>query len=362
MWLALLLGTDPAAASPREHRAQHALLHEELVLLVRKNAWSGVERVYLQLLALEHAGLALTHDDHLWGAMAAQARGDGMATWRRLRAAEAVESRQETRDWLAMIEVANGRVVIELSPLVFGEVAVAPVDPIVDPAAVSALAAASRELTERRRFDGLLPLGRYAVGTERFDLYGQPEAVRVVVDPGEAKGTVAQELGILRLVATRLPTDPAAFPPAAEAARAAVARLDGVASVEVVSPAPTRLYAEFSGASLDTLGLTPTDLARQIQGRLGLPDHALTVGPTAIGVPREAATAEALAALEVAFADGHIPLASVATLREAPDHTAPPPGLAVTLDAAADRDRVRADAEAVLAQVGAAEALGLATY
>ena len=235
-------------------------------------------------------------------------------------------------------------------------------DPV-GPAGGAALQAASKHLTDRRRFDGLLPLGRYRVGGAQFELYGQPEAVRVMVDPGRGQGKLPPEPpGVMRLVATQLPTDPAAFATAAEAARVAVAALPGVAKVEVVRPPPDRLYAEFDESSLLALGLTPTDLARQIREPLGLAPLAVTVSPTSIGLPADVVSAEKVGALDVAFEGGTVTLASVARIRRAPDHTAPPPGLAITLAEGADRERVRQQAVAALQGVEAAAPLALATH
>jgi multidrug efflux pump subunit AcrB len=165
---------------------------------------------------------------------------------------------------------------------------------------------------------------------------------------------------MIRLVATQLPSDPAAFGLAAQAASAAVAAVAGVAKVEVIPAAAERLYAEFDELSLQALGLTPTDLARQIREPLGLDPLSVTVGPSAIGLPSEQVAVERLREVPVAFEGGEVTLASVARIRQAPDHTAPPPGLAITLAPGADREAVRELAAAALEGLEAAAPLALA--
>lgn len=342
MWVWLLpfvapFGMDDAFAGSA--RAELQRLDEEVRTLVEKNAWGGVERTYLQMAALESSGVKLTWEQHKWGALAAQARGDVFATWQRLRAAEAVEAHEETLTWLATVEATHGRAVIELSPLVFGEVAVESLDPVADPAAQRTIALASKILTETRTFDGLLPLGRYRIGSVAFAIDGGP-LVRVRVEPGQAHAKVVSTPGTLRFVAGAIPEKATELTTELESARELAAGTPGVATVAVVPLPERRLYADFAPGSLDSLGLSPTEVAGQIRAALGVRATEVVVTAEAVAVPA-AIGVDRLKGVKLAFDGGTVTVGGVCKLREAPDRTAPPPGLLLVLTPSADGEVVR---------------------
>jgi hypothetical protein len=353
MWLTLLplLGPGlPSSAFAGSAKAELQQLDEDVRVLVNKNAWSGVERIYVQMAALEARGAKLTWEYHKWGALAAQSRGDVLATWHRLRAAEAVESHEETLVWLATLEATHGRAVVELSPLVFGEVALEPASPVVDPAAQKTIAQASASLTQTRTFDGLLPLGQYRVGNVGFGIDGGP-MVRVRVEPGQARGKLATEPGTVRLVAGAVPARVGDLDRALDAARTAAEGTPGVASVEVVGLAGRRVYADFSPGSLEMLGLTPSLVAEQVRAALGARPTDVLPGPDSVAVSAQIGL-ERLKAVTLVFEGGEVTVGSVCRLGEAPDRTAPPPGLLLRLAPSVDPEVVRT---AVLQRLGANE-------
>jgi hypothetical protein len=349
MWWALLLLLGPTDVFAGSAKAELQQLDEEVRLLVAKNAWTGVERIYLQMAPLESRGVHLEWDHHLWGALAAQARGDVLSTWQRLRAAEAVESREESLVWLATLEATHGRASIELSPLVFGAVTLETLDPVVDPTAQKTIDLASRLLTETRTFDGLLPLGRYRLGVVRFDIDGGP-LIRVRVEPGQAKArALPTPPGTLRFVAQVLPTAPGAVDAGLAGAREAAAGTPGVASAVVVPVPDRRLYVDFAPGALESLGLTATEAAAQL--RVALAPLEVLPGPDSVSVP-PAAGAERVGAVPLAFEGGSVTVKAVARVSEAPDRTAPPPGLLLELTPTADAETVR---QAVLQRVEGSE-------
>ncbi|MCB9683900.1 MAG: hypothetical protein H6738_01900 [Alphaproteobacteria bacterium] len=361
MWtiLLLLLSGGPAYAAGTGARAEMDRLNEEMKILVEKNAWTGVERTYLKMLALQDRGVVLAWEQHRLGALAAQARGDVLETWRRLRAAEAVGSHEETLVWLATLEATHGRVVIELSPLVFGDVPIEALDAFSDPGSARVVKAAQESLSEHRFFDGLLPLGRYHVGTVPFDVDGGP-MVRVTVGPGQGKSApVVEQPGTVRLVATATP-EPKEFLRAAEAARQALIDLDGVDSVEILPLPGQRLYAEFGDGTLDVLGLTATEVATQVRTQLGLDPTKVSITANGVGVPAGEVRAERLSQVDIQFTDGSAHLGSMARVREAVDHAAQPPGLRVRLRPGVDPNVVRTAIVARLEQTPNSEPLHLA--
>jgi hypothetical protein len=359
MWMTLLPLLGPLWVSEGiagSAKAELQQLDEDVRILVDKNAWSGVERAYLQMTPLEARGARLTWEHHRWGALAAQARGDVMATWMRLRAAEAVESHEETLTWLATLEAGHGRAVIELSPLVFGEVAVESLTSQPDPAAQRTITSASATLSQTRVFDGLLPLGRYRIGAVQFDIDGGP-LVRVFVEPGQARAKAEPAPpGTLRFVANAVPTEASDADRALEQVREAFAGTPGVAGVSVIPRPGRRLYADFAAGSLDSLGLTPTGVAQQIREGLGVRPTDVVVSQDSVGVP-VAIGLDRLKAVPLVFESGKVTLGAVSRLREAPDRAAPPMGLLVQLTPSADPAQVR---EALL-QRSASSALSLTT-
>jgi hypothetical protein len=137
-------------------------LREELLLLARKNAWTGVERTYLAMEAL--GGGELLGSDHWTGALAAADRGDVGLVTQRLRAALATgEAVPGAREWLSDLGLRYGRVVLEAGDL-------APVEAPFAPDERAAVAYAAGRLAEEGRFEGWLPAGRYLVDGDRVEV------------------------------------------------------------------------------------------------------------------------------------------------------------------------------------------------
>lgn len=161
LWMSAAL-----AAAPEE--AERVRLHDEITRLAQRNTWSGVERLYAELLAME---VPLGCDVHLYAAQAAKADGRVTLEYRRLK-------RMTEPDPSADPAVVNAWQVAqqELAALTegfrFTAIHVAP------PAAPSlerptapfgqverdAIERAREQLAATRTFRGLLPLGTYVVG------------------------------------------------------------------------------------------------------------------------------------------------------------------------------------------------------
>lgn len=144
---------DPSVVSAEVHR-----LREELILLARKNAWTGVDRVYGEMESLAPAQLQAS--DHWTAAQAAASEGDVALAVRRVRCALATgEPVPEAREWLAGIARRYGKVHLDGRTL---EAAHAPFAPD----EVAAVRHAALTLDEEGSFDGLLPVGKYRVGRD----------------------------------------------------------------------------------------------------------------------------------------------------------------------------------------------------
>lgn len=172
----LLALAGPATAS----EAEHYRLGQELRRLAERNAWKGVERVYEQMTAL---GEPLRARDHLLGYQAARARGDVEVAWARLERALAASGDPDTLEAVRAeresLGARFGRVAIEVVPPRL-DVLVAYETPFATEER-QALERARSTLLAEHRFEGLLPVGRYMVDGEVFEVlpHGEPLALRV---------------------------------------------------------------------------------------------------------------------------------------------------------------------------------------
>src|SRR5262245_952307 len=86
LWLAAPSALGANTPDERGDSAERMRLHDELALLAKRKAWSGVERLYRKLEAL---GPPIARDDHLLAAEAARAEGNVLSAVHRLELAAA---------------------------------------------------------------------------------------------------------------------------------------------------------------------------------------------------------------------------------------------------------------------------------
>ena len=177
--LAPLAVTASAPAHAGEvEEAEHLRLQEEMQKLASRSAWGGVESAYQDLLVLATQGEALTFEDHEIGAQAAQALGDMGACENRLRAAMRIKDTPELLSWIENIEQVYAPVALswekgaDATALSIGSMPFAPEQR-------NAVEMAQKKLVEEKKFEGLLPLGDYTFGSEKFS-----------IDPGGDRGSV----------------------------------------------------------------------------------------------------------------------------------------------------------------------------
>jgi hypothetical protein len=349
MWLLLpvLAFARPKPEVPESsHQAELKRLDEEMHKLATRNTWSGVERSYLAMLTLseEHA-LALTHEQHVLGAQAAQARGDVQEQWSRLKAAQQVESDLDTQGWIAMLEVTHGQVSLSVSPFLREAPTLEVLDPP-DPGAMRTIEAARAQLADRRRFEGLLPLGRYRLGALQFEVDGGPPQQHNVTSAASPEPTQPHHV---KVTASAPPAEASVWTAKLEPLLPELQALPGVREVDLVGPPAEVTYLEFDGSQLDALGSTPTDLAKGVRDGLGLPDMAVVARPTSL-VLRTEVDPVRIESLHVPIPGGTIGLLAVASMRRGPDGWAPPPGVELALQPTADPEAVRALAGKVLSE------------
>ena len=154
--LALLLSLSAPAAAMSADEAEQIRLMDEMRQLARRNVWSGVDRMYRQLMQMD-AQLSATH--HLQGAHAAQGLGEMQTCYERLRAAVRLEPSKEVVDWLWAIDSGYGTVEITAEDGAALSAAEVPLDAVQR----RAIEHAAEVLAEEGQFVGLLPAGQYVV-------------------------------------------------------------------------------------------------------------------------------------------------------------------------------------------------------
>lgn len=162
-----------AAFAGRANEAEADRLTEEIAMLEGRGAWSGVDRAYRR--ALE-TGVGLDPSVHVAGARASLQAGDADTARERLLSAYEVERDPDLLQWLTTFSREYSRLHVRVDPGTSLEIERKHFDPdrarIVDRAA--------EVIAATQRFDGLLPVGRYRLGSYWFRI--EPDGADIVKD------------------------------------------------------------------------------------------------------------------------------------------------------------------------------------
>ena len=187
--VALAFAQDPAVAPPVDAlsaaRAEYQRLAQEIEKLASRNAWAGVERTYLALVA---TGVAPSYADHLAGAHAARAVGDVASARQRLLAANLLQEDRTIQDWLWEIDSRYNKVFLACDP---GKRSLQPDEMPFDPNMQLAVTFAQAKIDAQGIFDGYLPQGRYTFGDSAVVV--EPRVQSVQMDFRTAGGIRAME-------------------------------------------------------------------------------------------------------------------------------------------------------------------------
>ncbi|MBA2320910.1 MAG: hypothetical protein H0V89_07135 [Deltaproteobacteria bacterium] len=156
-------------------RAEYQRLSEEMEKLVAKNAWMGVEKAYVQLVA---TGVSPSFADHVSGAHAARALGDVLATRNRLIAANTQREDRAVLDWLYEIDSNYNRVFLACDP------STRSIDPAAmpfDPNQKRSVELAQVAISDAGLFDGYLPAGEYQFGDMKIKVEPRVQSVSIDV-------------------------------------------------------------------------------------------------------------------------------------------------------------------------------------
>ena len=189
----LLLGPTVVFAGEVEE-AEHRRLNEEMQKLAQRNAWTGVERNFQDLLALQKKGEVISYDEWYLGAQAARALGDMTSCRNRLASAVKVEGTEDAISWMEQIDASYHPVDLKTvdreaeASLVIKGMPFAP-----DQRA--AVEFAQQKVETERQFVGLLPAGEYTFTSgdvsQTFTVVVGGDPVLVKLTPSQAGGTAA---------------------------------------------------------------------------------------------------------------------------------------------------------------------------
>ncbi len=264
-------------------QAEVQRLDQEMAHLAQRAIWKGVDRKYRQLMELK--GAKVPGRLHLLGAQAARQLGDlGAAHERAQRALEADPSDGETVEeasrWLADFLVNYGEVRIVLAPDFTGRPTITSIDGFgFDPRLRQVLASAEAELASTRRYEGFIPLGRYRIGSTRFDIFGGPR-VDVVAEPAPAD-VAGERVVTLAVRGGGWPAE--RWPALVAAVQDALRDVEGIVEVVAHQPNGSWLVVEFDEAALEQHGLELLEVASTVQlaldGKLVVVDRVLAFPP-----------------------------------------------------------------------------------
>lgn len=156
------------AESLEEALAEQSRIRKEIQNLIRKGAWRGVDRMYVQLLELERPEAKLTFTDHLAGATASRELGVIKDTLERLSAAIALDPKAQQKEWLRFLRRKTGYIKFQgrfqpTDKLVIDQI---PFEPELQ----KAIEKAEQTLIETGEFVGFLPRGMYQMGSISFQV------------------------------------------------------------------------------------------------------------------------------------------------------------------------------------------------
>ena len=161
--------------------AEYNRLSDKLSRLVKRGHWEGADRVFRQIVALNRP-LALP--ELLTCAEIERRAGNLQGTYDCLRGAAKLNGTREVIDWLVALEEQTGRVRIVLER---GQRADLEAEgPVFLPEHQKAIDFAGQVLSDRRTFEGRLPVGRYTGSAQGFEVVAAQEAyVGPPVESGE---------------------------------------------------------------------------------------------------------------------------------------------------------------------------------
>lgn len=148
--------------------AEYDRIGAEMEKLAKRQIWEGVEK---QFVKIEGLGVEIQYDHYLLGAQSSQELGNIYVALQRLRKARTIKKRKQIQDWIDNIEREYGLVHIEISSRRKRKNAqILPLEPPLDPVKIGAIKYAQEQISTDGIFYGMLPLGKYELVGQNFEL------------------------------------------------------------------------------------------------------------------------------------------------------------------------------------------------
>lgn len=154
-------------------QAEYVRLSNEMARLASRNAWAGVERLFL---TMSDMAVELSFEDFVSGAHAARANGDITLVKQRLVAATALREDSEITDWLFDLDGTYGRVFVSADK---GKAELSVEKMPFNPEQRKAIEYATLQVEETGTYDGLLPAGDYVFGPATLEVIPRVQSIRI---------------------------------------------------------------------------------------------------------------------------------------------------------------------------------------
>jgi hypothetical protein len=162
-----------ASETDNAEQAEYVRLANEMARLASRNAWSGVERLFL---TMSEMNVELSFEDFVSGAHSARAQGNITAVKERLSAATALREDKEITDWLFDLDGSYGRVFVSADK---GKATLSTEKMPFHPDQRKAIEYAVVLVDETGTYDGLLPAGDYAFGQVTLEVIPRVQSIRI---------------------------------------------------------------------------------------------------------------------------------------------------------------------------------------
>jgi len=160
IWMLSMLAYAKSA-----EEAEYDRLVSEMTMLSKSQSWSAVNKRFIEM---EKLGLEISPSELLLAAQAAQGLGNIYKAKERVMAALLQKEKKSTRKWYTQLNNDYGQVTLVAKTK--GNRTLTRLDPSMDPVHGQSVAFAEAALNRKGEFRGLLPVGDYNFGGQKFSV------------------------------------------------------------------------------------------------------------------------------------------------------------------------------------------------
>lgn len=163
--LSIVLSVAKVAEAKSAEEAEYERLVSEMTMLSKSQSWKAVNKRFVEM---EKLGLEIAVEELLLAAQAAQGMGDIYQAKERVSAALLQREKKSTRKWYNQLNNDYGQVTLIAKSK--GNRGLSRVDMMMDPVQGQAVSYAQECLERKGEFRGLLPVGDYDFGGQKFSV------------------------------------------------------------------------------------------------------------------------------------------------------------------------------------------------